>query len=405
MAPDGKEDERKARRRSRELRRGRFAKSDTASRMPAQAVAGAFLGQAPRSPSQRLLRWFRSARRDLPWRTPFPRDPYAVLVSEVMLQQTQVERVIAVFHRFMECFPSLEGLAAASTDEAVRAFSGLGYYRRARLLHRAAQAIVERGSWPSSARELARLPGFGPYTSAAVTAFCFDGSDPPVDGNVARVTARVLALELALGSPALLKRGRDFAAGLYAESPTAEVWEALIELGATVCAPVAPRCEDCPLAIGCAALATRNPQAYPRPRPHRSREEHRWVALWLERDDGHVLLRCVENGSLLLGLWLPPFAALPAGGDAISAAEILARDSGFPGPLAPAPVVRHSITHRDIRVLPFRARMSAGSVSEPRPGWRWCDPDAPQLPTSALLAKLAEACKHVHSQQVGHQKG
>jgi A/G-specific adenine glycosylase len=322
-----------------------------------------------------------------------------------MLQQTQVDRVIAAFHRFMGRFPSLEALAATSLDEAVSAFSGLGYYRRARLLHGAARAVAQRGSWPSSARELARLPGFGPYTSAAVAAFCFNGTDPPVDGNVARVTARVQALELSLGSSALLRRGCDFAARLHSHDPTPEVFEALIELGATVCTPAAPHCGNCPLAIGCVALATRNPQAYPRPRPQRSREEHRWVALWLQRDDGCVLLRCVDEGPLLVGLWLPPFAELADGADPTSNAQVLAREAGFSGALAAAPLVRHGITHRNIRVLPFSARISATSVSEPRPGWRWCDPHAPQLPTSSLLAKLAEACKQTHAQQVGHQEG
>jgi A/G-specific adenine glycosylase len=328
-----------------------------------------------------------------------------VLVSEVMLQQTQVDRVVATFRRFMERFPSLEALAATSTDEAVSAFSGLGYYRRARLLHAAACAVAQRGSWPSSARELAGLPGFGPYTGAAVAAFSFNGPDPPVDGNVARVTARMQALELPMGSSALLRRGREFAASLHADCPTPEVWEALIELGATVCTPAAPHCDDCPLAAGCQALAKRNPHAYPRPRPKRSREEHRWVALWLERVDGRVLLRCVQDGPLLVGLWLPPFAALLDGADPASAAEALAEEAAFAGPLAPAPAVRHGITHRNIRVLPFMARMPANRASEPRPGWRWCDPGSPDLPTSSLLAKLAEACKRVHTPEVGDQEG
>ncbi|HLE60401.1 MAG TPA: A/G-specific adenine glycosylase, partial [Thermoanaerobaculaceae bacterium] len=130
--------------------------------------------------AERLLGWFRAGRRDLPWRAPFPRDPYVVLVSEVMLQQTQVDRVVEAFRRFMKRFHSLEALAEAPEEDAVHAFSGLGYYRRARLLHASARAVVERGGWPRSARELARLPGFGPYTSAAVAAFAFAGDDPPV---------------------------------------------------------------------------------------------------------------------------------------------------------------------------------------------------------------------------------
>jgi A/G-specific adenine glycosylase len=338
------------------------------------------------------LRWFRAGRRDLPWRTPFPRDPYAVLVSEVMLQQTQVDRVIDFYIRFMERFPSLEELAAAPMEDAVHAFSGLGYYRRARLLHESARAIVALGSWPRDAEALARLPGFGPYTSAAVAGFAFGGSRPPVDGNVARVTARMRALRLPMGGAALFRAARELGASLYAESSTPEVWEALMELGATVCTPASPSCAACPLQASCAALAAGDSAAFPLPRPQRSREAHRWVALWVERADGRVLLRRVDDGPLLVGLWLPPLASLSDGVDPAEAAETLAREAGYSVPLRPAHVVSHGITHRDIRVFPFAARVSTFRVGEPQPGWSWQDPAAPTLPTSSLLAKLAGAC-------------
>jgi len=349
--------------------------------------------------AERLLGWFRAGRRDLPWRAPFPRDPYVVLVSEVMLQQTQVDRVVEAFRRFMKRFHSLEALAEAPEEDAVHAFSGLGYYRRARLLHASARAVVERGGWPRSARELARLPGFGPYTSAAVAAFAFAGDDPPVDGNVARVTARLRALELPMGSAALLAAGRELAASLHAESPTPEVWEALMELGATVCTPTSPRCGSCPLAVSCTAVAAGTPLAYPGPRPQRSREEQRWVAVWLQREDGRVLLRRVDDGPLLAGLWLPPFAVLSEGDDETSAAGALAHEAGFAGTLSAAPAVRHAITHRNIRVLPFVATLPGHRVAEARPGWSWQRPGAPALPTSSLLGKLAGACRRGRSQR------
>jgi A/G-specific adenine glycosylase len=354
--------------------------------------------------AQRLLRWFRAERRELPWRTPFPRDPYAVLVSEVMLQQTQVDRVVEAYLRFMERFPSLEALGAAPEDDATHAFSGLGYYRRARLLHAAARAIVARGSWPITASELASLPGFGPYTSAAVAAFAFEGSEPPVDGNVARVTARLRALRLPMGGAALLAAGRELAGDLYAESPTPEVWEALMELGATVCTPASPRCAACPLPAACAALAAGKPLQFPLPRPQRPREEQQWVALWVVRDDGRVLLRRVDDGPLLAGLWLPPFTVLSDGAQPAEAAEALARDTGVAAPLAAARPVRHGITHRDIRVLPFVVRVSARRVAEPQPGWSWQDPAAPMLPTSSLLGKLAGACGKARPQAAGGQE-
>ena len=341
---------------------------------------------------RRVLAWFREAGRPLPWRGPFPRDPYAVLVSEVMAQQTRVERVTAPYSRFMERFPSLEALAAAGVEEVLRAFSGLGYYRRARLLHEAARAIAAQGGWPASARELAGLPGFGPYTSAAVSAFALGGETPPVDGNVARVTARVLALPLELGSAALLREGARLARELYADVRTPEVWEALMELGATVCTPAQPRCGACPLAAGCAARRRGNQDAFPRPRPRRAREEHRWVAVWLQGADGRVLLREVARGRLLAGMWLPPIGELSDGADADDLARSLAAEAGFRGRLERARAVRHSITHRDIRVLPFVATLDARRVREPRDGWGWHDPRNPAVPASTLVAKLADAC-------------
>jgi A/G-specific adenine glycosylase len=341
---------------------------------------------------KRLLDWFRASRRDLPWRGRFPRDPYAVLVSEVMLQQTQVDRVLEAYRRFMRRFPTLEALAGAQVEEVLHAFSGLGYYRRATLLHQAAEAILARGSWPRTAAELAKLPGFGPYTSAAVAAFSFGGKEPPVDGNVARVTARLGAIELPLGSPALLAAGRELARTFHSQTATPEVWEALMELGATICTPASPRCESCPLADGCAALAGGAPTEFPLPRPRRAREGQTWVALWLARDDGRVLLRRVDDGDLLGGMWLPPFEMVSDGTEPSGAARALARDSGFRVPLHPAPSVRHGITHRDILVIPFTGRVGGTRVAEPMPGWRWEEPHTPAVPTSTLLAKLADAC-------------
>jgi A/G-specific adenine glycosylase len=318
-----------------------------------------------------------------------------------MAQQTQVQRAAAAFTPFMERFPTLEALAAAPEEEVVRAFSGLGYYRRARLLHASARAVAARGSWPKTAAELARLPGFGPYTSAAVAAFAFGDAVPPIDGNGARVTARVRALELPMGSTTLLAAARAFAASLHARRATPEVWEALMELGATVCTPSSPRCDVCPLAGPCAGRASGDPTRFPLPRPQRSREAQRWVALWLERDDGCVLVRRVDQGPLLVGLWLPPFVVLANGREPATAARALAREAGFPVQLAPARVVRHGITHRAIRVFPFAGRVTQRRVAEAVPGWSWQEPNAPALPTSSLLGKLAEACRGLRPRPAG----
>lgn len=335
-----------------------------------------------------LITWYRHARRDLPWRGPFPRDPYHVLVSEVMLQQTQVERVREAYRRLVELFPSVAALARADEQDVLRAFSGLGYYRRARALHATARAVVAAGGWPGSRARLAALPGIGPYTSAALAAFSFAGSDPPVDGNVGRVAARLGALPLELGSRPLLAAGEALARRVFAETPTPEVWEALMELGATVCTPASPRCDACPWSASCTARLAGTATVYPLPRRKRATEAHRWVALWVEGTDGKVLLRRVDEGGLLAGLWLPRFESV--GGDGVPAdvARRLAEDAGVVGSLHELPAVSHSITHRRITVVPFALCPEAPCVREPGAGWGWYDPTAPEVPTSSLLAKL-----------------
>jgi A/G-specific adenine glycosylase len=338
----------------------------------------------------RLLDWFRAVRRDLPWRGPFPRDPYAVLVSEVMLQQTQVDRVIAGYAAFMRRFPTLAALAAACEDEVVEAFSGMGYYGRARRLSRAARALVERGGWPRSAVELAALPGLGIYTSRAVAAFAFAGSDPPVDGNLARIAARVRALPLPLGSAALASSAEALADELYGQAAEPDVFEALMELGATVCTPRAPSCASCPLHLSCDGVNT--PERYPLPRRQRQPEGETWVALWLVSPSGSVLLRRIEDGSLLGGLWLPPLAVIAAGDDPGAAATALARSLGHRDSVEAAAPVRHSITHRRIVVWPFAGSWRPRRVAENAVELRLFDPESPGAPTSSLLGKLRRAC-------------
>jgi len=335
-----------------------------------------------------LLSWFAERGRELPWRGEFPRDPYRVLVSEVMLQQTRVDRVVPGFARFLARFPTLASLAAAPADDAVEAFAGMGYYGRARRLHEVARAIVARGSWPRDAADLAALPGLGAYTSAALAAFAFGGVEPPVDGNVCRVAARVLAADLPGGSAELARRAAALARELHAAAPGPALFEALMELGATVCTPAAPRCGACPLGPWC--RGQRDATAYPRPRRAAAQVALRWSALWLTRADGAVLLRRVPSGSLLAGLWLPPFAPVPAGGDPRSVAADLARSHGTVAAMAALPPVRHAITRHRIEVLPFAAE-SAATVREPSAEIAFRDPAAPGLPTSSLLEKLRAA--------------
>src|SRR3954464_9149494 len=197
--------------------------------------------------STKLLAWFAKERRDLPWREE-PRDPYRVWISEVMLQQTRVDVVVPYYLRFVARFPTLQTLAASPLDDVLALWSGLGYYARARNLHRAAQACG--GELPRTAAELRALPGLGPYTAAAVASLAFGEDAPLVDGNVARVLARVFALSGDARSkawklaPTLLPPGRS---GPFNE--------ALMELGATICTPRSPDCPRCPLSGDCRGKA------------------------------------------------------------------------------------------------------------------------------------------------------
>jgi A/G-specific adenine glycosylase len=339
----------------------------------------------------RLVEWFRATARELPWRGPFPRDPYRVLLSEVMAQQTQVERAAVAFVSFVARFPSVESLAAAAEEEVLAAFAGLGYYRRARLLHGAAQAVVALGAWPRGVAGLLALPGVGEYTARAVSAFAFGGGLPPVDGNVMRVAARALALELPLGSGPLARQAGTWAAALFAAADTPEVFEALMELGARLCRPAQAECPACPLLASCRAGKTGTWAQCPTIRPVRPRESFIWVALWARRPDGAVLLRLVEDGPILTGLWLPPFRQLGPGKEGPAAAAALAAEVGLAGPpLEAAAPVRHGITHRDIEVRPFLLDVGA-RAAEALPGLAWRPPGAPGLPTSSLLWKLARS--------------
>jgi A/G-specific adenine glycosylase len=210
---------------------------------------------------ERVLAWFGRAGRDLPWRA--TRDPYRVLVAEVLAQQTQAARAAAAWPRFLERFPDVHALAAAPPAEVLRAWQGLGYNRRALALHRTARAVEERGGWPDTVEELAALPGIGPYTARAVACFALEHRVAPVDTNVARVLARSLAgADPAQLTPAARQRLADLA------MPEGQPWawsSALMDVGALHCRP-RPRCQGCPLAPSCRWRALGPDAPPPRPR-------------------------------------------------------------------------------------------------------------------------------------------
>jgi A/G-specific adenine glycosylase len=272
--------------------------------MPAQVFAKAVRGQ--------LLRWYRRERRDLPWRR--TRDPYAIWISEAMLQQTRVETVIPYYERFLELFPDAQTLASADADDVLGAWAGLGYYSRARNLQKAAQVLVAEhgGALPDTAEGLRRLPGIGRYTAGAVASIAFDRPEPVVDGNVARVLARLLDIREDVKSPDVSRRLWAEAAELALCRSPGDLNQALMELGATVCTPRSPRCGACPLATRCAGRAAGDPESLPvKPRRPPPREMQAVAALLVRR--GRALAVRRPPRGLLGGLWELPGGDLSPG--------------------------------------------------------------------------------------------
>jgi len=267
----------------------------------------------PSVPWRRLLSWYRANRREMPWRG--SRDPYAVWVSETMLQQTRIETVRGYFTRFVARFPDVRALAAADLSDVLKLWEGLGYYSRARNLHAAARRLAESGGPPATAAGWAEFPGVGPYTAAAVASICFDEPVPVVDGNVARVAARLRA-EPGDGRDAKVRSAiADWLRPAVAASGApGDFNQAVMELGETLCLPKAPRCSACPLRAACRAAATGDPEHYPARRAKKPLPVRRFVAFVARRADGAALLERRPEKGLLGGLWELPMAPAPARG-------------------------------------------------------------------------------------------
>ncbi len=250
---------------------------------------------------KKLLAWYDRHRRALPWRE--RPEPYRVWISEVMLQQTQVATATPYFERFVARFPSVEALAAAEETEVLALWSGLGYYRRARQLLAAARQVVAAGGLPREARRLEELPGIGPYTAAAIASIAFGEAVPVLDGNVARVLARRLADPADPAGATTRRRLLAAARELLDPARPGDSNQALMELGATLCTPRAPRCPACPLATGCRARVAGRPEAYPQPRAAPSPERVRLVAALAAGPEGWLLVRRSPTAAQLAGLW------------------------------------------------------------------------------------------------------
>jgi A/G-specific adenine glycosylase len=314
-------------------------------------------------PAGELLGWFDRQRRDLPWRR--TADPYRIWLSEVMLQQTRVETVLPYYERFLARFPTVESLAAASLDEVLAAWSGLGYYRRARQLHAAARVVASAGEVPRTVDGLLKLPGVGAYTAAALASIAFGVAVPVLDGNVVRVMARRLVLDKdphRRGARARLLAG---AAALLDPARPGDSNQALMELGATICLPRRPKCLLCPLRPGCGAAREGKPERYPPPRRKRPGESRLLVVAVVARGDRVLLYRRARTSPLLAGTWELPWLELDAGQAPLPG--LLAEKYGGRWQLGPPiAAVRHGITYRNLRVTVCRATRGSGHASRRR---------------------------------------
>ena len=264
---------------------------------------------------RRLLPWFAKNARDLPWRAE-PRPPYAVWISEIMLQQTRVDTVIPYFRRFLARFPDSAALAAAPRQDVLKLWEGLGYYSRARQLHETAKILVRDhgGRLPSDPAQLAELPGLGPYATAAIASFAFGLPLAVLDGNVIRVFSRLLALPDDVGRPATKKKLQRLADELLPKDKPGAANEAWMELGALRCTPRAPRCPECPLRSVCRAAQIQTPEAFPN-KKKKMKVPHKVVgaAVILNAKNQILIAQRKAEGGLLAGLWEFPGGKIAPG--------------------------------------------------------------------------------------------
>jgi A/G-specific adenine glycosylase len=321
-----------------------------------------------------LLAWFAQFQRDLPWRR--TRDPYRIWLSEIMLQQTRVAAVIPYYERFLDRFPTVEALAAAPQEAVLRLWSGLGYYSRARNLQKAAQQIVEihDGVFPSDPEHALALPGIGAYTAAAILSIAFQKKHAVLDGNVARVLARLNAVRGDLRANGTWPKLQKAAGHLLAEQSPGDWNQAMMELGATLCTPRSPQCLLCPVNEFCEARKQGLADVIPEKRRKRSTVEITLASLVLLDPRGNTLLlappKSAEKSAaaddvhtLVSRMWHFPTVAVRQG-KADAAIRKFAEQSSilsrkFRGEFLPLNKVRHAVTYRAITLLPFRVEVQS----------------------------------------------
>ena len=318
--------------------------------------------------ASRLLAWYDERKRDLPWRRT-PIDPYRVWISEIMLQQTRVDTVIGYYERFLARFPTVNALANARLDDVLALWSGLGYYARARNLHRAAQRIRDEhaGRFPDDANAVRALPGIGDYTAGAVLSIAFGRREALVDGNVIRVLARVRALAGNPKESRLKNACWDLARALVPAERPGDFNQALMELGATVCTPRSPRCGECPISRACSAREQGRAEEIPATPPKAKRPHRRVDCAVIARGDRVLLVRRPDEG-LLGGLWELPSAPKRGRGGA-TLPEAIADALGLAVSVGRrAASVEHAFSHFDLTLDAFACEAS-GEVRDAAGLW------------------------------------
>ena len=335
-----------------------------------------------------LLAWYDRHHRRLPWRIGPAEaragqraDPYRVWLSEIMLQQTTVQAVKPYFEAFVARWPTVAALAAAPTEDIMKAWAGLGYYSRARNLKKCAEVVAERhgGRFPEDVEGLKALPGIGDYTAAAIAAIAFDRPAAVVDGNVERVVTRLSAIETPL--PAAKPEVRALVQALLPADRPGDFAQATMDLGATICTPRRPACPLCPINDGCAAYRTGTQERFPVKAPKAVKPVRQGAAFVAENGDGAVLLRKRAEKGLLGGMSEPPTSAWTARVDGATGVDA----APFAAEWREAGVVTHVFTHFELRLSVFHAR-----VDRQAPAGAWWSPRA-DVPGEALPTVMKNA--------------
>jgi len=324
--------------------------------------------QMPVASAGALLTWYDRHRRKLPWRAENGArpDPYAVWLSEIMLQQTTVKAVAPYYERFLSRWPTVSDLGVSMLVEVLKLWAGLGYYARARNLHACARAILEKhgGVFPDTEDELLALPGIGPYTAAAIAAIAFDRKATPVDGNIERVISRLFAVEEAL--PAAKPRIKALAETLTPKNRPGDFAQAMMDLGATICSPKKPACSLCPWSEPCLARRRGDQEAFPRKTPKAEGKLRRGAAFVVTRADGALLVRTRPDKGLLAKMTEVPTTEWTHGFDeksALNDAPLKAKWRRTVG------VVNHAFTHFPLELIVYCAEVPKG-MRAPK-GMRW----------------------------------